>query len=64
MSPEDAWMDGVPLHVHDLEADEVRYHRHTGTVLLCRNGTLVTVVDEDNLRPTTRAAVEFRRDQQ
>jgi len=61
MSPRVAWEDGEQIRAHGLQAEEVRYHGHTGTLLLRIQERLVTVMDVDNLQSRARAAVEQRR---
>jgi len=56
--PRVAWFEAtVVTEPHGLDADEVRYHRPSGTVLLARNGVLVTVLDIDTAKPALRKAV-------
>ncbi|WP_435067684.1 hypothetical protein [Haloplanus sp. C73] len=53
-----AWREGrVIPEPHGLEADEVRFHRPSGTVLLNRDGYLVTVIDADSAKPKLRRAL-------
>lgn len=52
-----AWIEGEPVTGHDLDADEVRYHPESGTVLLRRDEALVTVLDIATARPPVRRAV-------
>ena len=64
MAPEDAWHEGVPIYGHGLDGDEVRYHEYTETVLVRKNDTLVTVIDEPTAKRSVRMAVHhFGRDQ-
>jgi len=57
--PADAWVAGVPVPVHptDLQAHEVRYHDDSGTLLLRKNRTIVTVLHVRSVSPDTRRAV-------
>jgi hypothetical protein len=50
-------MDGQRLPEHGLDGDEVRYHDHSGTVLVRKNETLVTVIDIHGATERLRAAV-------
>ncbi|MDS0253234.1 hypothetical protein [Haloarcula argentinensis] len=64
MDPVDAWEHGERLTGHGLDGEEVRYHEHTGTVLIRRDQTLVTVMDEQDLNTVTWMAVQHRREQE
>lgn len=57
MHPVDAWHEGVPIYGSGLDGDEVRYHAHTETVLVRKNDTLVTVIDEPTAKRSVRMAV-------
>lgn len=60
VAPETAWdhgqriQAGAPFH----GVDEVRYHRATGTLLLRKASTLMTVYDVDELQPDAYHAVK------
>jgi len=55
--PAAAWNDAYPILGTDFHADEVRHHESSGTVLLRKGRTLVTVIDVDSTTPQTRAAI-------
>jgi len=57
VGPVVAWTQGEPCSPPTLEADEVRYHRPTDTLLLKKEGVLVTVIDVQTARPAIRSAV-------
>lgn len=60
VAPETAWEHsqriraGGPFH----GADEVHYHQETGTLLLRKASTLMTVYDVDELQPDAYHAVK------
>jgi hypothetical protein len=45
--PSEAWHDGAPIPITEtsLEGDGARYHAPTETVLIRRDGAIVTVLD-------------------
>lgn len=53
-----AWTAGVTLPESAFDADEVRYHRRSETVLVRQDTTIVTVVDATDVRPATQAGIE------
>jgi len=57
-----AWADGIVLDAHDiathnLQADEIRYHHETTTVILRRDIALVTAIDYRTARDGIQEAV-------
>lgn len=53
-----AWVEGAPVaEPHGLDADEVRFHRPSGTVLLRRDEAIVTVIDADTAKSALRRAL-------
>jgi len=57
VEPLTAWAEGTRIPGTGLDADEVRYHERTETVLLRRNNTLVTVLDATTANPAVRNAI-------
>jgi hypothetical protein len=55
--PADAWIEAVEIHGHGLEADDVRHHAPSGTVLVRKNRALVTVIEVDTAKPSVQIAV-------
>lgn len=53
-----AWAAAVELPESAFDADEVRYHRRSETLLVRRDTMIVTVVDATDVRPTTRAGID------
>lgn len=56
-SPDDAWFVADPVEGTTFDADEVRYHDDSGTLLLRKDRSLVTVIDIDAATAQTRNAV-------
>lgn len=60
--PRTAWFDGFLVdEPHGLEADEVRLHEPSGTVLVRKDVDLVTVIDVENMKPELASAVRATR---
>jgi hypothetical protein len=59
LRPLEAWHQGERLENHGLDGDEARYHARSGTVLVRKDDTLVTVVDvETAIQPVQDAVLE------
>lgn len=54
-----AWNEAERREISDLDADEIRYHKPTGTLLLKNGGVLVTVIEVATARQPIRKAVEL-----
>lgn len=54
LDPTLAWAAAVKLPESAFDAEEVRYHRRSETLLVRRDTTIVTVVDATDVRPATR----------
>jgi hypothetical protein len=52
--PRLAWFDATEVHVPDLEADEVCYHKPIETLILRHRDRLLTVIAVDQLSPSQR----------
>lgn len=59
-----AWYAGVELTVSGFDADEVRYHQRSETLLVRRDVTIVTVIDATDVCRDTRAAIDAVREKQ
>lgn len=57
IDPSTAWEYGTEIFGHGLEGDEVRYHELSGTVLVRKDDTITTVIEEATAKPTVRRAV-------
>ena len=57
--PRDAWTDGKTIYGHGLEGDEARYHAPTGTVLVRKDDTLITVIRADTAKPSVQHAIYY-----
>jgi hypothetical protein len=55
--PRGAWESGVPVWQFPCDAHRVRYHQATRTVLLAKNGVIVTALDFDEMSNERQAAV-------
>jgi len=53
-----AWNEAERRHVPDLDAEEIRYHRPTETLLLQNGGVLVTVINVSTARKQVQQAVK------
>lgn len=62
LDPVLAWYAAVELKESAFDADEVRYHRRSETVLVRCDTTIVTVVDATDVRQATRAAIDAVRE--
>jgi len=56
--PGSAWNEAATVVGTDLDADEVRYHSLTGTLLLRKDTSLVTVIDVETTSRQTRTAID------
>jgi len=56
--PGTAWKEGTAVVGTEFEADEVRYHSLTGTLLLRKDRSLITVIDVETTSRQTRAAID------
>lgn len=56
--PRVAWFNGFGIDCRAIDADEARYHQPTDTVLIRKEGTLVTVLDVADSRAPVQDAVD------
>ena len=57
VAPRVAWLHGVRVTGSALDGDEIRYHEATHTLLVRKNSCIVTVIDADGVRTSTREAL-------